>query len=93
MTPGFVGADLHALAREAGMIAVSRIIKTSSSPDDPQESSFIEMSDFIDASKTVQPTAKREGFAVVPNVTWEDVGALAEVRLIQDSILMPHVSM
>ena len=32
------------------------------------------------ASKSVQPTAKREGFAVVPDVTWSDIGALAEVR-------------
>jgi ribosome biogenesis ATPase len=27
----------------------------------------------------VQPTAKREGFAVIPDITWSDVGALAEV--------------
>jgi ribosome biogenesis ATPase len=44
------------------------------------EDAAVEMSDFIAAAKSVQPTAKREGFAVVPNVTWGDVGALAEVR-------------
>lgn len=38
------------------------------------------MSDFLLAAKGIQPTAKREGFAVAPNVTWADVGALAEVR-------------
>jgi ribosome biogenesis ATPase len=38
------------------------------------------MDDFVTAAKTVLPTAKREGFAVVPDVTWTDVGALAEVR-------------
>jgi ribosome biogenesis ATPase len=40
----------------------------------------VTMSDFIQASKTVQPSAKREGFAVVPDVTWNDVGALTEIR-------------
>jgi hypothetical protein len=37
------------------------------------------MADFLWAAKSVQPSAKREGFAVVPDVTWKDVGALAEV--------------
>jgi ribosome biogenesis ATPase len=40
----------------------------------------VTQADFKDAVKCIQPTAKREGFAVVPNVTWGDVGALAEVR-------------
>lgn len=30
--------------------------------------------------KLVQPTAKREGFATIPDVTWDDVGALEDVR-------------
>lgn len=36
--------------------------------------------DFIDATKIVQPSSKREGFASVPDVSWEDIGALAAVR-------------
>ena len=28
----------------------------------------------------VQPSAKREGFATIPDVTWDDVGALKDVR-------------
>lgn len=28
----------------------------------------------------MQPSAKREGFATIPDVTWEDVGSLGEVR-------------
>lgn len=43
------------------------------------EDAQIQQEDFVIATKSVQPTAKREGFAVVPNVTWDDVGALAEV--------------
>lgn len=52
------------------------------------------MNDFEEAIKKVQPSAKREGyiffyhfffnlrnsFATIPNVTWEDVGALHEIR-------------
>jgi len=36
----------------------------------------VEQLDFQYALKKVQPTAKREGFSVIPNVSWEDVGAL-----------------
>jgi ribosome biogenesis ATPase len=28
----------------------------------------------------VQPSAKREGFATTPNVSWDEVGALEHVR-------------
>ncbi|EKD01577.1 helicase [Trichosporon asahii var. asahii CBS 8904] len=37
-------------------------------------------SDFDAALKVVQPSAKREGFATVPDVTWADIGALGNVR-------------
>ncbi|KAJ2693069.1 Ribosome biogenesis ATPase rix7, partial [Coemansia sp. RSA 1285] len=37
-------------------------------------------SDFLEALKKVQPSAKREGFATVPGVTWSDIGALSKVR-------------
>ena len=35
---------------------------------------------YQDALKTVQPSAKREGFATVPDVTWNDIGALEDIR-------------
>lgn len=38
------------------------------------------MNDFNQALKTIQPTAKREGFAVVPDVCWKDIGALNELK-------------
>lgn len=44
--------------------------------------------DFMEALKKAQPAAKREGFATVPTTTWDDVGALDDVRAqLQDSIL------
>merc|ERR1719356_921235 len=40
----------------------------------------VEMNDFSEALKRVQPSARREGFTTIPEVCWEDVGALSEVR-------------
>ncbi|GAU12694.1 hypothetical protein TSUD_121860 [Trifolium subterraneum] len=99
-TSGFVGADLEALANEAGIVAMNRIsneMKLKLSQDltnEPDEDSWkkpllsdddiekcaITMSDFEEAIKTVQPSLTREGFSAIPNVKWEDVGALDHVR-------------
>lgn len=102
-TPGYVGADLKALTREAAAVAINRIFKTRSdnkmeieSPEnqttsdntkqtqtftaDELEGFAIEEKDFLEALTRVQPSAKREGFAVVPNTTWDDIGALSYVR-------------
>lgn len=40
----------------------------------------VTMEDFEKALKCVQPSAKREGFATVPDVTWDDVGSLQDIR-------------
>lgn len=40
----------------------------------------VQMTDFETALKVVQPAAKREGFASIPDVTWKDVGAMEQVR-------------
>lgn len=98
-TPGFVGADLESVTKEAAVLAVNRIFddldSTSLISDDldnvmashqplTQEQLdplCISMEDFKQAVKKVQPSAKREGFATIPDVTWKDVGALESVRL------------
>ncbi|EDO15956.1 hypothetical protein Kpol_1044p15 [Vanderwaltozyma polyspora DSM 70294] len=41
----------------------------------------IKYEDFLKALPTIQPTAKREGFATVPDVTWANVGALDKTRV------------
>ncbi|QEU63082.1 Rix7 [Kluyveromyces lactis] len=41
----------------------------------------IKYEDFLKALPTIQPTAKREGFATVPDVTWSSVGALDKIRI------------
>lgn len=40
----------------------------------------IKYEDFLDALPSIQPTAKREGFATVPDVTWDNIGALDKIR-------------
>ena len=109
LTPGYVGADLTSLTREAAMAAVNRVfgdlgaagddsvlgllscLRDSGSLDEESlENLYIEHGDWSDALKIVQPSAKREGFATVPDVSWSDVGALEQVREeLQLSILAP----
>ena len=40
----------------------------------------IKNEDFVNAFSLVQSSLKREGFATIPETTWTDVGALADVR-------------
>ncbi|XP_055534030.1 nuclear valosin-containing protein-like [Wyeomyia smithii] len=49
-------------------------------PDEELESLHIEREDFLQSLKSVQPSAKREGFITVPDVTWDDIGSLGDIR-------------
>ena len=138
-TPGFVGADIRSLTKEAGVMAINRIFKkvlidgvvasvpsndisentideNSAPPQDNEngnndglqecsevtdesthsevkdihsvvplnaeqlEPLFVTMRDFLEAVPSVQPSSKREGFATVPDVSWDNVGALQNIR-------------
>lgn len=118
-TPGYVGADLQSISKEAASIAINRIFstienetqdvedngmqiegdsmrhqslenrsnvsdilksKTEPYTDDELSNLYITMADFLEAIKKVQPSSKREGFATIPNVTWDDIGALTNIR-------------
>jgi len=41
---------------------------------------YLTMEDFLSAIKHVQPSSKREGFATVPDVSWDNIGALRAIR-------------
>jgi transitional endoplasmic reticulum ATPase len=83
-THGFVGADLSALCREAAIDAVRRILPHIDLRQDVPaailEDLRVEPRDFAEARKRVQPSAMREVMIETPNVTWDDVGGLEEVR-------------
>ncbi|KAH8256973.1 hypothetical protein KR038_000585 [Drosophila bunnanda] len=50
-------------------------------PQDFTDSNFcLTLADFLEAIKGMQPSAKREGFVTVPDTTWDDIGALEDIR-------------
>lgn len=84
-THGFVGADIAALAREAAIEAVRRImprldLEAQTIPPDVLESLCVTRDDFLEALKRVQPSAMREVMVQVPNIGWTDVGGLGEAQ-------------
>lgn len=84
-THGFVGADLHALCREAAMKALRRYLPKinldeEEIPQDVLEQLEVTNDDFLGALREIQPTAVREVFIEIPNVRWSDIGGLQEVK-------------
>ncbi len=85
ITHGFVGADLEALAREAAMSALRKILPTIDFElaDIPYETLMglqVTMDNFLEALKEVEPSAIREFFVEVPDVKWDDVGGLENIK-------------
>jgi transitional endoplasmic reticulum ATPase len=84
-THGFVGADLESLAKEAAMHALRRIrpqIDLESDEIDAEvlESLQVTPEDVKEARKGIEPSALREVFVEVPDVTWQDVGGLEDTK-------------
>ncbi|EHP87090.1 CDC48 family AAA ATPase [Methanotorris formicicus] len=85
VTHGFVGADLAALCKEAAMKTLRRILPDldldkDEIPKDILDSIEVTMDDFKEALKEVEPSALREVLVEVPNVKWDDIGGLEEVK-------------
>jgi len=85
VTHGFVGADLAALAREAGMRALRRVLpeldlEVESIPAEILNKIEVNNDDFQDALREMEPSAMREVMVESPNVKWEDIGGLDEVK-------------
>ena len=85
ITHGFVGADLQALVREAAMISLRTIIpnidfEMADIPYDTLMKLEVSMDHLLDAMKEVEPSAIREVFVEVPDVSWDDVGGLESVK-------------
>ena len=84
-THGFVGADLEVLAKEAAMRSLRRILPEIDLNEDKISSEILQKiqissDDFRDALKEVKPSALREVQVQTPNVTWDDVGGLDELK-------------
>jgi transitional endoplasmic reticulum ATPase len=87
LTHGFVGADIENLCREAAMKALRRSLPDFDEEEDIIETKNrnirpirVEMSDFMDALKEVEPSAIREIFVEISKVTWEDIGGLKDIK-------------
>jgi len=86
ITYGFVGADLEALAKEAAMSALRRNLpqiswkKEEDLPPDVFKKLKVTKKDFQNALKMVEPSAMREVMVEIPNVKWEDIGGLEDVK-------------
>jgi len=85
MTHGYVGADLAALGREAAMKTLRRILpkinlEDETIPVEILETLRVTKKDFMDGYKEVQPTALREVMIEVPNIKWDDIGGLENVK-------------
>lgn len=95
MTHGFVGADLAALAREAAIDAVRRImpkldLDAQEIPPKVLEDLCVNWADFQGALKRIQPSAMREVMVQMPNVGWEDIGGVADaIDKLKEGIELP----
>ena len=85
ITYGYTGADLAALCKEAAMKALRRYLpkidlEKERIPAEVLKSMVVKMEDFMNAYKEIIPTAMREVYVETPNVHWDDVGGLHEVK-------------
>ncbi|MBN8810075.1 MULTISPECIES: CDC48 family AAA ATPase [Sphingomonas] len=94
-TYGFVGADLSALAREAAIEAVRRImpklnLAEGTIPHEVLDTLSVTREDFLEALKRVQPSAMREVMVEAPRVRWEDVGGLDDAQMrLREGVELP----
>ena len=76
LTPGYLAADLQSLVRTAGHHSIKRCVENNININLVN----IDNCDFEYAIKMIQPTSKREGFSTIPNVTWDNIGGLKDLR-------------
>src|SRR5207245_10286136 len=81
VTHGFVGADLEALAKEAAIRALRRILpeinlEAENIPVEVLNKIIVRMSDCQEALKEVEPSAMREVLVEVPDIQWADCGGM-----------------
>jgi transitional endoplasmic reticulum ATPase len=85
ITHGFVGADLEILSKEAAMRSLRRILPEIDLDEEKVSSEILQKiqitsEDFRDALKEVKPSALREVQVQIPNVSWDDVGGLDQLK-------------
>ena len=95
ITHGFVGADLAALVKEAAMRALRRVLPkidltSEKIPAEVLNELKVTMKDFLNALSDIEPSVMREITVEVPEVHWEDVGDLEEVKQeLMEAVIWP----
>ena len=84
-THGYVGADLSQLCMEAAFHAIRKVshlidVDSPTIPAEVLDSVEITDDDYRYALSITNPSALRENVVEVPNVTWDDVGGLEDVK-------------
>jgi transitional endoplasmic reticulum ATPase len=83
---GFVGADVAALSKEAAMNVLRRNLpdmrlgEKEEIPNEILEKLTVTDLDFREALKLVRPSAMREVLIETPNINWEDIGGLEQIK-------------
>ncbi|MDH5806249.1 MAG: CDC48 family AAA ATPase [Candidatus Methanomethylicaceae archaeon] len=85
LTHGYSGADLAALAREAAIRALRRFLpkidlEKKTIPTNILKSLKVSRCDFLEAMKDITPSALREVYVEVPEVHWDDIGGLEDIK-------------
>ena len=85
MSHGFVGADLEALAKEAAMSCVRDVLPyvnfhEQDIPYEKVSSLEVNMKHFMNALLETEPSATREVFVEIPDVTLDDIGGLHDIK-------------
>jgi transitional endoplasmic reticulum ATPase len=95
ITHGFVGADLQSLCKEAAMKVLRRILPKINLEEDTIPARVLDdlkvtKHDFEAARREIQPSALREVYIEVPNVKWEQIGGLDDVkRELREAVDLP----
>ncbi|MDO5532573.1 AAA family ATPase [Sutterella sp.] len=89
-TPGFVGADLAAVAREAALAAVNEYARQPPSPDGSRPEPKVAMRHFEAALSEIHVSSTREFASEVPEVHWADVVGLDDAKhLLREAVELP----
>ena len=95
ITHGYVGADLAALSRESAMHALRKVLPDidftkHEIPEEVITGLTVKKEDFMNAFREIEPSALREVFVEIPDVSWDDVGGLSAIKEeIREAIELP----
>ncbi|MFA4983006.1 MAG: CDC48 family AAA ATPase [Candidatus Micrarchaeia archaeon] len=95
LTHGYTGADVSSLTREAAMKVLRRILpnidlEQEFIPPEILDNLQVTREDFFNAMREVRPSALREVFIERPNVHWDSIGGLENVKKeIKEAVELP----